>query len=143
MHFLACTRFQQALRCTFSKTTLFITIVDTATDAIVNQISLTVTGLSGDPAPDLLDISPDGTHVFATLRGPHSLTGNNPTHNNAVGATPGLTVFRVTDGGRSGVFEAIAPITHPTDGAGNVNGMEHADLHAIAVRRKSRATHPH
>jgi hypothetical protein len=97
---------------------------------------MVVPGLSGDPAPDLMDISPDGNRIFATLRGPRPLTGNNPNFNNAVGSTPGLGIFRVTQGGRSGAFVAIAPISHPTDGFGNADGIEHADPHAIAVRRK-------
>ncbi|HVK04819.1 MAG TPA: hypothetical protein VM490_15175 [Armatimonadaceae bacterium] len=113
-----------------------VTVVDTATDRVVNQFGLVVPGLSGDPAPDLLDISPSGNRIFATLRGPRPLTGNNPGFNNAVGSTPGLGVFQVTQGGRSGAFVGIARVSHTADGSGNVDGIERADPHAIAVRRK-------
>ena len=34
-----------------------------------------------DPAPDILDISPDGKYIFMSMRGPNPLTGNNPAFN--------------------------------------------------------------
>jgi DNA-binding beta-propeller fold protein YncE len=123
-----------------------ITVVDTTTDRVVNRFNIGVPlvnrlslggpGQSGDPAPDLMDISPSGNRIFATLRGPRPLTGNNPGFNNAVGNTPGLGIFQVKQGGRSGAFVGIAPISHTADANGNLDGIEHADPHAIAVRRK-------
>lgn len=106
-----------------------IVVVETATDQVVNEIDL-VGRLSGDPAPDLLDRSPSGDRVFMALRGPLPLTGNAPAVNNAVGSTPGLGIVRVEQGGRDGVLEAIAPISHIVD------GVERADPHGIAVRVK-------
>jgi hypothetical protein len=103
-----------------------ITVVDTATDEIVNEIEL-AGAVSNDPAPDLLGISPGGNRVFMTLRGPVPLTGNAAV-NNAVGNTPGVGVVRVEDGGRNGTFQAVARISHV------VLGLERADPHAIAVR---------
>jgi hypothetical protein len=96
---------------------------------VVNEIDL-VGMLSADPAPDLMDISPSGNRVFISLRGPNPLTGNAPGVNNAVGSTPGLGILRVQRNGRTGVLQAIAPITHV------VNGVELADPHGIAVRHK-------
>lgn len=103
-------------------------VVDTATDTVVNELDLTGP-LSGDPTPDLLDISPAGNRVYAALRGPNPLTGNAPAAGNAMGATPGVGVMKVEDGGASGVVHAIAPITNV------VAGVERADVHAIRVRR--------
>jgi DNA-binding beta-propeller fold protein YncE len=104
-----------------------VTVVDTMTDAIVNEIELAGSE-SSDPAPDLLGISPSGNRVFMSLRGPRPLTGNAPAVNNAVGNTPGVGVVRVEEGGRGGTFQAIARISRVVD------GVERADPHAVAVR---------
>jgi hypothetical protein len=109
-----------------------ITIVNTRTDRVVDDVvdGIALPGpVSEDPTPDLLDISPSGDLVFATLRGPNPLTGNEPSVNNAVGGTPGLGIIRVEHNGRSGVLQAIAPISHI------VGGVERADPHGLAVRR--------
>jgi sugar lactone lactonase YvrE len=107
-----------------------IVVVETDTDQVVNEIDL-VGDESSDPAPDLLDRSPNGNRVFAALRGPNPLTANAPGVNNAVGATPGLGIVKVKQGGRHGVLDAIVPISHVVD------GVERADPHGIAVRVKS------
>jgi DNA-binding beta-propeller fold protein YncE len=107
-----------------------IVIVDTRTDSVVNELDLTG-ALSSDPAPDLLGTSPSGNRVFFTMRGPNPLTGNAPGVNNAVGATPGIGVLRVEQGGADGVFQSLHPITH-RDAA----GVERADPHGIGVRRR-------
>jgi hypothetical protein len=64
------------------------------------------------------------------LRGPNPLTGNAPGTNNAVGATPGLGIVKVKQGGRGGSVDAIVQISHVVD------GVERADPHGIAVRVK-------
>ena len=110
-----------------------IVVVDTHTDEVVNEIA--VAGpLSADPAPDLLAASPDGNRVYATFRGPVPLTANNPAFNNAVGATPGVGVLQVTEGGRDGRLIAVAPITHV------VAGVERADPHGLGVREVAAPT---
>ncbi len=106
-----------------------IVVVETATDQVVNEIDL-AGQVSADPAPDLMERSPNGNRVFMALRGPIPLTGNAPGVNNAVGSTPGLGIVRVKQGGREGVFEALVPISHVVD------GVERADPHGIAVRVK-------
>jgi hypothetical protein len=103
-----------------------ITVVDAESNSIVNQFGL-VGSVSTDPTPDLMDISPAGNRVFVSLRGPNPLTGNNPAFNNAVGATPGVGVIRVQQGGRSGELIARAPISHIVD------GIERADPHGLRV----------
>src|SRR5688572_30427728 len=103
-----------------------ITVVDTNSNAVVNQFSL-VGGVSSDPAPDLMDISPSGNRVFISLRGPNPLTGNNTAFNNAVGSTPGVGIVRVEQGGKKGTFFARIPISHVVD------GVERADPHGLRV----------
>jgi DNA-binding beta-propeller fold protein YncE len=105
-----------------------LTVVDTASNQVVNQFSL-VGPVSGDPAPDLMAIAPAGNRVFMALRGPNPLTGNNPAFNNAAGSTPGVGILRVEQSGRGGDFFTRIPISHV------VNGVERADPHGIAVRR--------
>jgi hypothetical protein len=102
-------------------------VVDAARDAVVNEFSL-VGKISGDPAPDLMDISPSGNRVYVSLRGPNPLTGNAPGVNNAVGSTPGVGVIRVEKNGQRGVLQSIARITHIT------SGVERADPHGLKVR---------
>ena len=127
----------------------FIWVVDTATDVVVNVINLAPwLSLSGrqpmvptaemlqkaghcghfspDPTPDLLVLSPEGTHMFMSFRGPNPLSGDPHV---STGATPGVGVLKITEGGRNGVFEAIAPMSNK--GAG---GVERADAHALWVR---------
>lgn len=106
-----------------------LVVVDTRTDAVVHEIGLTGS-FSGDPAPDLLAISPSGNRVFAALRGATPLTGNVPLVDNAVGATPGVAVLRVEAGGTSGALQAIVRIGHVVD------GVDRADPHGIAVRQR-------
>jgi DNA-binding beta-propeller fold protein YncE len=102
-----------------------ITVVDTATDAVVNMFSL-AGAVSLDPAPDLLALSPRGNYAFATLRGPFPGSGGHA----AFGASPGLGVIRVEQGGRAGTLQTIAPLNN---GFGSVGGENRADPHGIAV----------
>jgi hypothetical protein len=104
-----------------------LVVVDTARDEVVNEITLSG-GVSSDPAPDILDASPDGNWVFMALRGPRPLSANVPDTDNAVGSTPGLGVVRVEPDGRRGRLVAVAPITHVVD------GVERADPHGLKVR---------
>jgi hypothetical protein len=127
----------------------FIWVVDTATDVVVNRIDLApwlnLSGgtrvvptaemlqkaghcghFSSDPTPDLLFLSPQGTHMFMSFRGPNPLSGDPHV---STGATPGVGVLKITEGGRNGIFEAIAPMSNKDSG-----GIERADCHALWVR---------
>jgi len=102
-----------------------IVVIDTWTDRPAGEFPVNG-ALSSDPSPDLLDSSPDGDRVYASLRGsiplsgdPHASTGN----------TPGLCVLKVKDGGRTGEVESIARIAN-VDPA----GIDRADPHALRVR---------
>jgi DNA-binding beta-propeller fold protein YncE len=105
----------------------FLWVVDTATDEVVNTIDLE--GLvSADPTPDLLALSPNGSHVFASLRGPNPLTADPHV---STGSTPGVGVIRVLESGRGGVLEYAARVSN-LDSA----NVERADVHALTIRLK-------
>jgi len=106
-----------------------VSVVETGTNTVINELPLAGPA-SGDPAPDLLSVSPSGEHVFATLRGPNPLTGNAPGVNNAVGSTPGVGVIRVLEGGRRGILEGVARFTQVVD------GVETSDPHGLLVVRR-------
>jgi hypothetical protein len=81
--------------------------------------------LTDNAAPDIAAISPGGDRIFVALRGPAPLSGD---PHNATGATPGLGVIVLADGGRNGRLAAIVRLTNV------VAGVERADPHAVAVR---------
>jgi YVTN family beta-propeller protein len=103
----------------------FLWVVDTATDEVVNTIPLEGQ-VSDDPTPDLLAVSPNGSHAFMSLRGPVPLTADPHV---STGSTPGVGVLKITAAGRNGVFESRAPVSNVDTG-----GVERADVHAMAVR---------
>jgi DNA-binding beta-propeller fold protein YncE len=102
----------------------FIWVIDTVTDEVVNTIEL-AGSISEDPTPDLLVTSPNGSHIFMSLRGPNPLTADPHV---STGSTPGVGVIKVLQGGGGGKFEAVAPATNID--AGNV---ERADVHGITI----------
>jgi DNA-binding beta-propeller fold protein YncE len=105
----------------------FVWVIDTATDHLVNIVPL-AGALSADPTPDLLAISPNGSHMFMSLRGPNPLTADPHV---STGSTPGVGVIKVLASGRNGTFEGLAPASN-VDGA----GIERADMHALSIRLK-------
>lgn len=98
-----------------------VTVIDTTTDVVVNRFSVTGAA-SSDPAPDLFDLSPDGTVLYASLRGPSPLSGGH----DAVGSTPGIGVVQLYEGGTAGALTGVAPASR-SDG-------KSADTHAVGVR---------
>ena len=64
----------------------FIWVIETQTDEVVNEIPL-AGRVSDDPTPDLLATSPNGSHVFMSLRGPNPLSADPHV---STGSTPGL-----------------------------------------------------
>lgn len=103
----------------------FLFVVDTGTDDVVNRIPL-VTSFAPDPTPDLVAISPNGSHAFMSLRGPNPLTADPHV---STGTTPGVGVLKVLESGRNARFESVAPVSN-IDGA----GIERADVHAMTLR---------
>lgn len=105
----------------------FIWVVNTKTDLVVNVIPLQGQ-VSGDPTPDLVAVSPNGSHAFLSLRGPNPLTGDPHV---STGTTPGVGILKVKEAGRDAVFEAVAPVSNVDAG-----GVERADVHAMTIRLK-------
>jgi hypothetical protein len=97
-------------------------------------------GLPGnDPAPDLMDTTPDGKYLVVALRGPIPVS---VTHA-AQGSCPGVGIIEVTDGGASGRLAGVLRTTNTVDtsaasapGGHAYTGNEHSDVHGAAVRRK-------
>ena len=102
-------------------------VLSTAERRRVASVSL-AGPLSADPAADLVDASPDGRHLFVSLRGPTPLSGDPHV---ATGTTPGLGVIAVGPDARSGAIAALIRITNVDD-----QGVERADPHAVRVRRR-------
>jgi DNA-binding beta-propeller fold protein YncE len=105
----------------------FLWVIDTDTDEVVNIIGLEGR-VSDDPTPDLLVTSPNGSHVFMSLRGPNPLSADPHV---STGSTPGVGVIKVQQGGRDGKFEAVAPASNL-----DASNVERADVHAITIRLK-------
>ena len=105
----------------------FIWTVDTSIDQIVNTIPLEGE-VSDDPTPDLLAVSPNGSHAFASLRGPVPLTADPHV---STGSTPGVGILKITESGRDAVFEAVARVSNIDE-----TGIERADVHAMTIRIK-------
>jgi YVTN family beta-propeller protein len=105
----------------------FLWVVDTTTDEVVNTIPL-AGAVSDDPTPDLVAVSPNGSHAFLSLRGPNPLTADPHV---STGTTPGVGVLKVLEGGRDAVVESVARVSN-IDGA----GIERADVHAMTIRAK-------
>ena len=102
-------------------------VFDAASGAHVNTVDLASSD-SADPTPDLAVIAPSGNRIFVSLRGPVPLSGD---PHAATGTTPGLAVVQVVQDGVTGWVKAIAPISNVDAG-----GVERADAHGIALRRK-------
>ena len=88
-----------------------IIVVKTDNNTVVNEIDL-VGEVSSDPAPDLLERSPDGDLMFMALRGPNPLTANVAGCKQRRRRHPGLGIIKVKSSGKKGAFKAVAPISH-------------------------------
>jgi hypothetical protein len=102
-------------------------VFDSASGVRVNTVDL-VSNDSADPTPDLGVIAPSGNRIFVSLRGPIPLSGD---PHASTGTTPGLGVVQVQNNGSTGFVKAIAPISNV-----GADGVERADAHGIALRRK-------
>jgi hypothetical protein len=92
-----------------------------------------------DPAPDLMDTTPDGKYLVVALRGP---TPVSVTHA-AQGSCPGVGIIEVLDGGASGRLAGVLRTTNTIDtspvaapGGHAYTGSEHSDPHGASIRKK-------
>ena len=83
---------------------------------------------SDDPAPDFLDISPDGRMILVAFRGPHPFSVKHA----SLGSCPGLGVVTLEGDGSTGTLTHVFR-TFLSDVTGTRNL---SDIHAAAVRIK-------
>ena len=84
--------------------------------------------LSDDPAPDLVDITPDGRLLIVSFRGPHPVTVRHA----AVGSCPGFGIVTLEGDGSTGALTHVFRTFLP-DATGTRNL---SDIHAAVVRIK-------
>ncbi|MEC8524976.1 MAG: hypothetical protein VXZ24_12130 [Pseudomonadota bacterium] len=94
---------------------------------------------ANDPAPDLMEITPDGRYFMVALRGP---TPVSVTHS-AQGSCPGVGIVEITQGGQSGRLVGVLRSTNTVDtapvsaaGGHAYTGAERSDPHAATVIAK-------
>jgi hypothetical protein len=105
-------------------------IFDTSGEASepVRSMSLANGPLAGrDPAPDIMDLAPDGKTVFLSLRGKTPVTSNIKDTNNAVGDVGGFAVLSVKDDGADVAVSSFVAL--PLAAGANV-----VDPHGLRVR---------
>jgi hypothetical protein len=128
---------------TLARTTYDLTSADGQGNGLGACAAASVTddaGLPGnDPAPDLMDTTPDGKYLVVALRGPIPVS---VTHA-AQGSCPGVGIIEVLDGGASGRLAGVLRTTNTVDtsaasapGGYAYTGNEHSDVHGAAVRMK-------
>ncbi|MGH1490775.1 MAG: hypothetical protein ACRBK7_15520 [Acidimicrobiales bacterium] len=94
-------------------------------------------GLPGnDPAPDLLERTPDGKYLMVAFRGPAPVS---VTHS-AQGSCPGVGIVELTEDGTSGRLVGVLRSTNTVDtaptaapGGHAYTGAERSDIHAATV----------
>jgi hypothetical protein len=95
---------------------------------------------TNDPAPDLMDITPDGKYMVVALRGPVPVSVDHSSQ----GSCPGVGIIRVKDGGSSGEMAGVlrstntvdtVPVTAAEPGGHQYTGAERSDPHGASVRR--------
>lgn len=94
---------------------------------------------SNDPAPDLLEPTPDGKYLVVALRGPVPVS---VTHA-AQGSCPGVGIIELLDDGASGRLAGVLRTTNTIDSASvsapgghPYTGLEHSDIHGASIRKK-------
>ncbi|MDJ0705876.1 MAG: hypothetical protein QNJ46_21625 [Leptolyngbyaceae cyanobacterium MO_188.B28] len=94
---------------------------------------------SNDPAPDLLETTPDGKYMVVALRGPVPVS---VTHA-AQGSCPGVGIIEILDDGASGRLAGVLRTTNTIDsssvsapGGHPYTGSEHSDVHGASIRKK-------
>jgi len=98
-------------------------------------------GLPGnDPAPDLMDTTPDGKYLVVALRGPVPASVLHA----AQGSCPGVGMIRLLANGKRGKLSTVLRSSHQvptTQGSTAVGGhvytgAERSDIHGASVRAR-------
>ena len=90
-----------------------------------------------EPAPDLMDITPDGKYILIAFRGPVPVSDGHA----AQGSCPGVGVVKVTTGGKSGKIVNVLRSSNVTSdtasftiaGRHDYTGKERSDIHQVTV----------
>ena len=92
-----------------------------------------------DPAPDLIENTPDGKYLVVALRGPIPVSVAHA----AQGSCPGVGMIELLDDGASGRLVGVLRTTNTVDnspmsapGGYAYIGSEHSDIHGASVRKK-------
>jgi len=93
--------------------------------------------LLNDPAPDFLEITPDGKYLMIAFRGPVPVTVGHT----AQGSCPGVGIVKITNGGKSGKLVDILRSTNVVDNVPGFSlpggifytGAERSDIHSAIV----------
>lgn len=128
---------------TFARTTYDLTSADGQGNGTGPCMDYSVTDDStlpvNDPAPDLMEITPDGRYFMVALRGP---TPVSVTHS-AQGSCPGVGIIEITDNGRSGRLAGVLRSSNTVDTVSSAagdghsyTGAERSDPHAATVIAK-------
>ncbi|TBR60691.1 hypothetical protein B4U84_07505 [Westiellopsis prolifica IICB1] len=126
---------------TLERTTYDLTSADGEGNGVGSCATASVTDDSGlplnDPAPDLIENTPDGKYLVVALRGPIPVT---VTHSGQ-GSCPGIGIIKLTKNGSHGRLVGVLRTTNtvdtaPVDAAGGYAyiGNEHSDIHGVSVR---------
>ncbi|WP_264324689.1 hypothetical protein [Romeriopsis navalis] len=90
-----------------------------------------------DPAPDLLETTPDGKFLAVALRGPVPVSVGH----SGQGSCPGVGIIELTERGALGRLAGVLRTTNTVDNVkskpGEYAGAERSDVHGAAIRRKS------
>mmetsp|Transcript_27182 Transcript_27182/g.32137 ORF Transcript_27182/g.32137 Transcript_27182/m.32137 type:complete len:626 (-) Transcript_27182:326-2203(-) len=103
------------------------------TRSVIDDASLPL----NDPAPDFLEITPDGKYLMIAFRGPVPVTVGHT----AQGSCPGVGIVKITNGGRSGKLVDVLRSTNVVDnvtafslpGGLSYTGAERSDIHSAIV----------
>lgn len=128
---------------TFARTTYDLTSADGQGNGdgpcLAASVGDDVSLPTNDPAPDLMEITPDGRYFMVALRGP---TPVSVTHS-AQGSCPGVGIVEITEGGQSGRLVSVLRSTNTVDtapvsapGGHAYTGAERSDPHAATVISK-------
>ena len=89
-----------------------------------------------DPAPDLLERTPDGKYLAIAFRGPNPVSVGH----SAQGSCPGVGIVELLDGGAGGRLATVLRTTNTVDttdaaspGGYDYQGVEHSDVHGAIV----------
>ena len=94
-----------------------------------------------DPAPDLMQLTPDGKHLVIAFRGPKPVTVSHA----AQGSCPGVGIVELSDDGMSGKLVDVLRSTNTIDtvpggiisGGTDYTGAERSDMHGAIVVAKN------